>query len=67
METSTTMSDKSFPKVSIITVNYNETEATIELLESIKANSYQNVEVIVVDNASKINPSETFQKGLFNS
>lgn len=44
------------PLVSIITVNYNELEVTCELLDSIRRNSYSNMEVIVVDNASKANP-----------
>lgn len=44
-------------KVSIITVNYNHSHVTDELLASIEAkNTYSNIEIIVVDNASKINP-----------
>lgn len=46
------------PLVSIITVNYNETPTTIELLDSIKQNSYSNYEIIVVDNASIENPKQ---------
>ncbi len=45
------------PLVSIITVNYNAIEVTCEMLDSIRSNSYSNVEVIVVDNASSIDPS----------
>jgi GT2 family glycosyltransferase len=45
------------PLVSIITVNYNNTGVTEELLASIRKNSYPNFEVIVVDNASKEDPS----------
>ncbi|TAK46074.1 MAG: glycosyltransferase family 2 protein [Saprospiraceae bacterium] len=44
------------PLVSIITVNYNALEVTCELLNSIRNNSYANVETIVVDNASEVNP-----------
>ena len=44
------------PLVSIITVNYNSTETTLELLESIKNLNYRATEVIVVDNASSQNP-----------
>ncbi len=44
------------PLVSIITINYNQTQATYELLQSIKDISYVNYEVIVVDNNSKENP-----------
>lgn len=44
-------------KVSIVTVNYNQSAVTEELLSSIKkTNSYSNIEIIVVDNASKTNP-----------
>ena len=47
----------SLKKVSIITVNYNHSHVTDELLASIEAkNTYSNIEIIVVDNASKINP-----------
>jgi GT2 family glycosyltransferase len=38
--------------VSIITVNYNQSEVTMALLESLRKISYSNTEVIVVDNAS---------------
>ena len=44
------------PRVSIITVNYNGLELTLELLRSIRANSFQDCEVIVVDNASEVSP-----------
>nr|WP_299383040.1 glycosyltransferase family 2 protein [Allomuricauda sp.] len=40
------------PLVSIITINYNESEVTLDLLDSIRGLSYPNYEVIVVDNAS---------------
>jgi len=43
---------KYFPLVSIITVNYNQTEVTCALLESLNKISYPNLEVIVVDNHS---------------
>jgi len=44
-------------KVSIVTVNFNHSHITEELLQSIADNNtYQNLEIIVVDNASKINP-----------
>ncbi len=50
-----------FEKVSIITVNYNETAVTCALLDSIRRQAYRNVEVIVVDNASLENPASVFQ------
>lgn len=40
------------PLVSIITVNYDQPEVTCEMLESLRKLSYDNIEVIVVDNAS---------------
>lgn len=43
---------KYYPLVSIITVNYNQSEVTCALLESLNKISYPNFEVIVVDNHS---------------
>lgn len=43
------------PLVSIITVNYNTTNVTLELLYSLSNISYTNIEIIVVDNASTQN------------
>jgi GT2 family glycosyltransferase len=40
------------PLVSIITINYNNTEDTIEFLKSIYASSFKDFEVIMVDNSS---------------
>lgn len=49
-------------KVSIITVNYNHSHVTDALLDSIAAkNTYANIEIIVVDNASTINPVPVWQ------
>ncbi|MFN6945298.1 MAG: glycosyltransferase family 2 protein [Cytophagaceae bacterium] len=45
-----------YPLVSIITINYNGADVTCELLESLRKVTYPNMEVIVVDNASKENP-----------
>ncbi len=48
-------------KVSIVTVNYNHSHVTDELLDSIaKKNTYSNLEIIVVDNASLVNPVPTW-------
>jgi GT2 family glycosyltransferase len=49
------------PLVSIITVNYNQTGYTLELLQSLQKNKYKNLEVIVVDNGSKENPKPAIQ------
>lgn len=48
------------PLVSIITVNFNSTGVTCELLKTVSGLSYPNLEVIVVDNASAINPTKDF-------
>lgn len=45
------------PLVSIILLNYNQLQVTLECLESLKKLTYKNYEVILVDNASKENPS----------
>lgn len=50
--------ESSPPLVSIITVNYNSTEVTIELLRSIQRFASSSIEVIVVDNASQEDPAE---------
>jgi len=44
-----------YPKVSIITLNWNGLEDTIECLESLKKITYPNYEIIIVDNASSGN------------
>lgn len=44
--------DPSFPLVSVITVNFNQPEATVAFLNSIRQITYPRIEVIVVDNAS---------------
>lgn len=51
------MGKEEHPLVSIITVNYNQADVTCAMLESLKRSAYQNIEVIVVDNASKENPT----------
>lgn len=58
------MTLNNFPLVSIITVNYNGSEVTSALLKSIQKLTYPNFEVIVVDNASSINPTQTYLANL---
>jgi len=49
------------PLISIITINWNSTAVTCDFLRSInEQNTYSNIEVIVVDNASKENPTAAF-------
>jgi GT2 family glycosyltransferase len=43
--------------VSIITVNYNQADYTCALLDSIRRQDFRDVEVLVVDNASRDNPA----------
>ena len=52
-----TINQRNLPLVSIITVNYNQSGITLEFLASMKACTYPNYEIFVVDNASpKDNP-----------
>jgi GT2 family glycosyltransferase len=52
-----------YPLISIITVNYNQSHITCELIESLNKISYPNIEVIVIDNNSEEdNPSIIKQK-----
>ncbi|MCF8228173.1 MAG: glycosyltransferase family 2 protein [Bacteroidales bacterium] len=43
---------KTYPLVSIISVNYNHSEVTCELIRSLNEITYPNIEIIVVDNNS---------------
>lgn len=47
-----------YPRVSIITVNYNQAPLTCALLESLRKVSYRDVEIIVIDNGSKEDPAK---------
>jgi len=46
----------SAPRVSVITINFNQLHHTLALLKSLQNITYPNVEVIVVDNCSAKNP-----------
>ena len=50
------------PKVSIIILNWNGLEDTIECLESLKKINYPNYEVIVVDNGSEGNDAQVLEE-----
>lgn len=41
-----------FPLVSVISVNYNQSAVTLEMLESFRKVTYPNYEIIIVDNGS---------------
>lgn len=43
---------KNYPLVSIVTVNYNQSEVTCKLIESLNKISWPNFEIIVIDNNS---------------
>ena len=51
-----------YPKVSIIILNWNGLEDTIECLESLKKITYPNYEVIIVDNGSEGNDVEVLRQ-----
>ena len=50
------------PLVSIITVNYNQSNVTRSFLLSLRKISYDNIEIIVVDNASPSDTPEELKK-----
>ena len=47
------MSPVASPLVSIVTVNFNGSEDTIEMIDSLTRITYANIEIIVVDNHSE--------------
>jgi GT2 family glycosyltransferase len=56
------MENKNLPKVSIVTLTWNTTEITIDFLKSLNEYcTYPNLEVIIVDNGSKQNPSDVLK------
>ena len=52
-------------KVSIIILNWNGLEDTVECLESLKKITYPNYEVIVVDNGSEGNDAQVLKERYF--
>ncbi|UZR98014.1 glycosyltransferase family 2 protein [Chondrinema litorale] len=54
------------PFISIISVNYRNTKDTTAFLESIKESKYDNIEVILVDNAPLISDQHLFEKAYPN-
>lgn len=63
MQTKKYLSIKAAPLVSIITLNWNQTETTCEFLESTRSINYQNYEVLVCDMGSAIDPSAQIYAG----
>jgi len=56
------MTENKLPLISIITLNYNQITVTCEFIESTKKLTYKNYEIILVDNASKENPTDIITK-----
>ncbi len=42
-----------YPLVSIVSVNYNQSEVTCDMIESLTKISYPNIEIIIIDNCSQ--------------
>ena len=51
-----------FPKVSIITINYNQADVTMYCLDSLQKLSYPNLEIFLVDNNSELNKRVNIEK-----
>ena len=54
-----------YPFISIITLNYNQIEATCAFLESARTLQYPNYEILVCDMASSTDPTEKIMQGNF--
>ncbi|MGB3182171.1 MAG: glycosyltransferase family 2 protein [Cyclobacteriaceae bacterium] len=52
------MEEKKYPLISLIILNYNQLEVTCEFLESTRSLTYPNFEIVMVDNASRKDPTE---------
>lgn len=48
------------PLISIIALNYNQTDVTCAFLESLKKLTYKNYEIVLIDNNSTVDPTERF-------
>ena len=56
------LEDRETPLVSIIVITYNSAKYVLETLESAKAQTYQNIELIIADDCSKDNTVEICRK-----
>jgi GT2 family glycosyltransferase len=54
--------EKAYPLVSIVTVNFRQTEVTCDMLDSLSALTYPNVELILVDNGCEKDESARFKQ-----
>lgn len=55
-----------YPLVSIITLNYNKSELTLQLLESLQQVTYPNIEILVCDMNSQKDQVEILSSARFN-
>lgn len=55
------------PFISIVTLNWNGLDLTLEFLESTRNLTYKNYEIIVVDNGSDIDPTEKIMAGNYHN
>jgi len=53
---------KNFPKISVIVPTYNSSRTIEKCLKSIKNQTYQNIEIIVIDNNSSDNTLKIAKK-----
>jgi GT2 family glycosyltransferase len=51
------------PLVSVITLNYNQTDITCDFLESTRSLLYPNYEILVCDMASEVDPTQQITQG----
>lgn len=58
------MNNKELPLVSIVVITYNSSKYVLETLESIKAQTYQNIELIISDDCSTDNTFEICKEWL---
>lgn len=60
------LSETNFPLVSIVAINFNNSNYVIETLESIDAQTYSNTELIVVDDCSTDDSIQKIENWLLN-
>jgi GT2 family glycosyltransferase len=61
------MTVENLPLVSIITLNYNQTDITCAFLESARKLSYPNYEILVCDMASAVDPTPRILEGNYHN
>lgn len=61
------MTDENKPRVSIVSINYDQPEVTCEMLASLEKVSYPNFETIIIDNGSPTTTPELIQRNYPNT